>query len=145
MSGNVFAEKYRPKKIEDVVGQEHIVPILKGFIQNKTIPLLTTKKIPWKTCLRELLWFMRGETNNESLLKDNIHIWSGNASREFLDSRGLQQLAVNDLGPIYGHQWRHFNAPYLSCKNDYSGKGVDQIQNIIDALKDEKERNSRRL
>ena len=114
-------------------------------LQNKTIPLLTTKKIPWKTCLRELLWFMRGETNNESLLKDNIHIWSGNASREFLDSRGLQQLAVNDLGPIYGHQWRSFNARYTNCHADYRGQGIDQLQNIINSLQNKDERHSRRL
>ena len=103
-------------------------------LQNKTIPLLTTKRIPWKTCLHELLWFIRGQTNNEILLKDNINIWSGNASREFLDSRGLRQLAVNDLGPIYGHQWRSFNAHYTNCHDDYHGQGIDQLQNIINSL-----------
>ena len=114
-------------------------------LQNKTIPLLTTKRIPWKTCLHELLWFIRGQTNNEILLKDNINIWSGNASREFLDSRGLRQLAVNDLGPIYGHQWRSFNAHYTNCHDDYHGQGIDQLQNIINSLQNKDERHSRRL
>ena len=109
------------------------------------IPLLTTKYIPWKTCLRELLWFIRGQTDNKLLLKNKIGIWSGNASREFLNSRGLHHLEENDLGPIYGHQWRHFNAAYKTCKHDYTGQGVDQLQNIINSLQDENERYSRRL
>ena len=54
-------------------------------LKDNTIPLLTTKKLAWKTCLRELLWFIRGQTSNEVLKKQNVHIWDGNASREFLD------------------------------------------------------------
>ena len=49
------------------------------------------------------------------------------------------------MGPVYGHQWRFFNADYTSCDDDYSGKGVDQLQNIIDMLKDPKQRSSRRM
>ena len=112
---------------------------------NNQIPLLTTKKIAWKTCLHELLWFMRGETDNRLLLKNNVRIWSPNASREFLDSRGLYHLEENDLGPIYGHQWRNFNAPYKNCHENYTDKGVDQLQNIVDSLKNTTERSSRRL
>ena len=63
----------------------------------------------------------------------------------FLDSRGLQHLEEDDLGPVYGHQWRFFNAPYETCETDYSGKGVDQLQYIIDSLNNPKERYSRRL
>ena len=114
-------------------------------LKDNTIPLLTTKKLAWKTCLRELLWFIRGQTSNEVLKKQNVHIWDGNASREFLDSRGLTNLKENDLGPIYGHQWRHFNAKYSDCNTDYTGQGFDQLDYIIKCLKDTKERNSRRL
>ena len=114
-------------------------------LKDNTIPLLTTKKLAWKTCLRELLWFIRGQTSNEILKKQNVHIWDGNASREFLDSRGLTNLKENDLGPIYGHQWRHFNAKYSDCNTDYTGQGFDQLDYIIKCLKDTKERNSRRL
>jgi len=117
--------------------------MMRFSLRKNTIPLLTTKKVAWKTCLRELLWFVRGQTDNNILLKNNVTIWNDNATIGRHSSHGI--FPKNDLGPIYGHQWRHFNAPYLSCKNDYSGEGVDQIQNIIDALKDEKERNSRRL
>ena len=114
-------------------------------LKDNTIHLLTTKKLAWKTCLRELLWFIRGQTSNEILKKQNVHIWDGNASREFLDSRGLTNLKENDLGPIYGHQWRHFNAKYSDCNTDYTGQGFDQLDYIIKCLKDTKERNSRRL
>ena len=114
-------------------------------LKDNTIPLLTTKKLAWKTCLRELLWFIRGQTSNEVLKEQNVHIWDGNASREFLDSRGLTNLKENDLGPIYGHQWRHFNAKYSDCNTDYKDQGFDQLDYIIKCLKDTKERNSRRL
>ena len=114
-------------------------------LENGTIPLLTTKKVAWKTCLKELLWFVRGQTNNKILTEQKCNIWKGNASREFLDSRGLHNLKEDDLGPVYGHQWRHFNAKYTTCNEDYTNKGVDQLQYIIDALKDPEQRSSRRL
>ncbi len=114
--------------------------------QNKPImPLMTTKKLAWKTCLKELLWFMRGETDNTILQRQDVRIWDNNASREFLDFQGLKNNMVNDLGPIYGHQWRHFNAQYFDCDTDYTGYGEDQLQNIIDCLKDKEIRNSRRM
>lgn len=114
-------------------------------LENGTIPLLTTKKVAWKTCLKELLWFVSGSTNNEILQQQNVKIWNGNASREFLDSRGLTNLRTNDLGPVYGHQWRHFNAPYSTCDADYSGMGVDQLAWVIEQLKDPLKRSSRRI
>ena len=114
-------------------------------LKNNTIPLLTTKKVAWKTCLKELLWFIKGQTNNKLLTEQKCNIWKGNASREFLDSRGLQHLEEDDLGPVYGHQWRFFNAPYKTCFDDYTNKGVDQLEYIIKALKDPEERKSRRL
>jgi thymidylate synthase len=114
-------------------------------LQNGKIPILTTKKLAWKTCLKELLWFIKGSTNNDILLEQGVHIWDGNASRNFLDSRGLTYRREGDLGPIYGHQWRHFNAAYRDCDTDYSGHGVDQLQYIIDQLKNQATRNSRRL
>ena len=114
-------------------------------LENNTWPLLTSKKVAWKTCAKELFWFLKGSTSNTELQEQNVHIWDGNGSRDFLDSRGLTNLQENDLGPVYGHQWRFFNAPYENCNTDYSGKGVDQIKYIIDSLKNPKERYSRRL
>ena len=114
-------------------------------LENNTWPLLTSKKVAWKTCAKELFWFLKGSTSNIELQQQNVHIWDGNGSRDFLDSRGLTNLEENDLGPVYGHQWRFFNASYENCNTDYNGKGVDQIKYIIDCLKDPKERYSRRL
>lgn len=108
-------------------------------------PLLTTKRVAWKTCFHELMWFIRGSTDNSKLSEVGVRIWDANASRTFLDGRGLVTNAVNDLGPVYGHQWRHFNAPYQDCKTDYAGQGIDQLQQIIDALKTPEGRSSRRL
>ena len=114
-------------------------------LSNNTIPVLTTKKVAFKTCLKELLWFINGYTDNKLLKEQKVKIWNANASREFLDSRGLHNNKEDDLGPVYGHQWRHFNANYTDCDTDYTGKGVDQLQNIIDQLKNPETRNSRRL
>jgi len=107
-------------------------------------PLLTTKKVAWKTCAKELFWFIKGHTDNSILQKQNVKIWNDNASKEFLEARGLD-YKENDLGPVYGHQWRYFNAKYIDCKTDYSNKGVDQLANVIKILKDPKERHSRRI
>ena len=114
-------------------------------LKDGKVPFITTKKLAWKTCLRELLWFIRGDTSNKRLNEKKVNIWNGNASREFLDSRGLTNLEEGDLGPVYGHQWRHFNADYVNCDTDYTGKGVDQLSYIIKSLKDENEKYSRRL
>ena len=128
-------------------------------LANGQIPILTTKKTAWKTCLKELLWFIRGDTDNKLLKAQGVHIWDSNSTREFLDSRGLQNYEEDELGPIYGYQWRHFNAPYITNKEKkfaeglpeneqayYNVKGgVDQLQQIIDALKDPAQRTSRRL
>lgn len=108
-----------------------------------TVPLITTKKLAWKTCFRELMWFIRGQTNNEILQEQGVHIWDENSTREFLDSRGLYDRKEGDLGPIYGWQWRHFNAPYGAAAGE-NGGGVDQLANLIRDLKDPKTRVSRR-
>jgi len=114
-------------------------------LSDNKLPLLTTKKVAFKTCLKELLWFINGDTDNKILKAQKVRIWNANGSRDFLDSRGLVNNEVDDLGPVYGHQWRYFNAKYDNCNTDYTGKGVDQLQNIIDQLKNPNTRNSRRL
>uniref|UniRef100_A0A6C0EMR4 thymidylate synthase n=1 Tax=viral metagenome TaxID=1070528 RepID=A0A6C0EMR4_9ZZZZ len=117
-------------------------------LKNNTMPLLTTKKVAWKTCLKELLWFIKGDTNNKLLKDENVGIWNGNGTREFLDSRGLYHLKEDDLGPVYGHQWRFWNADYskkLGCSESYDGKGIDQLQNIIDTLNHPTDKYSRRI
>jgi thymidylate synthase len=104
-------------------------------LSNGTLPLLTTKRVAWKTCLKELLWFLRGETDVKILQAQNVHIWDGNSSREFLDNRGLHHLEEGDVGPNYSWQWRHFGAEYKNCHEDSAGKGIDQIERVINLLK----------
>lgn len=135
-------EKGRNGVTKSVFGASMVFSLRDG-----KIPILTTKRTAWKTCFKELLWFICGDTSNEKLQEQGVHIWDGNASRQFLDSRGLYDNKEGDLGPVYGHQWRHFNAPYLGCDTDYSGQGIDQLQQIIDVLKnpDPVARASRRL
>lgn len=129
-------------------------------LADNTIPIFTIKKTAWKTCLKELLWFIRGETNNKLLQQQNVHIWDGNTSREFLDSVNLPLYEEGIAGPIYGYQWRHFGAKY-NCidgkpisknfkendlnRNDEIYLGIDQLKEIIDCLKDPNKRSSRRL
>ena len=129
-------------------------------LKDDTIPIFTTKKTAWKTCLKELIWFIRGETDNKLLQEQNVHIWDGNTSREFLDSVGLSLHEEGIAGPIYGYQWRYFNAKY-NCMtgktiitnfeknnrdiNNVSFTGIDQLQYIINCLKDPVKRTSRRL
>lgn len=98
-------------------------------------PLLTTKRVFQKAVLAELLWFIVGETSSLSLSEQGVKIWDGNGSREFLDSVGLSHREVGDLGPVYGFQWRHFGAEYIDAKTDYTGKGVDQLAEVIHKLK----------
>ena len=114
-------------------------------LENNIVPIITTKKVAIKTCIKELIWFIKGQTSNQLLNEQNVHIWDGNASREFLDSRGLYNRNENDLGPVYGHQWRFFNADYKDCNTCYKDTGIDQLRYIVNSLKDPKERYSRRL
>jgi thymidylate synthase len=113
-------------------------------LENQKIPILTTKKVAVKTCIKELLWFINGKTDNKLLKEQNVHIWDGNGSKDFLESRGLD-YKEDDLGPVYGHQWRHFNAKYKTCDENYKNEGIDQLEKIISSLKDPNERFSRRL
>ncbi|KAL3663915.1 hypothetical protein V7S43_010804 [Phytophthora oleae] len=104
-------------------------------LRNDVFPLLTTKRVFWRGVAEELLWFISGDTSAHTLQQKQIHIWDGNGSREYLDSRGLQDREVGDLGPVYGFQWRHFGAKYTSMHADYTGQGVDQLAEVIHKLR----------
>ena len=79
-------------------------------------PLLTTKKLHLKSIIYELLWFLQGDTNVKYLQEHGVRIWN-----EWADENG-------ELGPVYGHQWRSWP--------DYAGGTIDQIQYVVDQLKD---------
>jgi thymidylate synthase len=132
-------------------------------------PLLTTKKMAWKSIVTELIWFLRGDTNIKYLVDNNCHIWDGDAYKNYatktsLDADGqftkeefIKEIKTNnefakqwgELGPIYGKQWRKWN--YQSKKNHYVMAGqpthhninIDQIINLISELKSNPD--SRRL
>ncbi|ORZ02375.1 thymidylate synthase [Syncephalastrum racemosum] len=110
-------------------------PQLRFSLSDNLFPLLTTKRVFFRGVLEELLWFIKGDTNSHHLSERGIKIWDGNGSREFLDSRGLSHRKEGDLGPVYGFQWRHFGAEYKDCDTDYTGQGVDQLQQIIDTIR----------
>jgi dihydrofolate reductase / thymidylate synthase len=74
------------------------------FSLRERFPLLTTKKVFWRGIAEELFWFIKGSTDANELRDKGIHIWDGNASRAFLDSRGLTHREEGDLGPVYGFQ-----------------------------------------
>lgn len=105
------------------------------FDISDSIPVLTTKFVPWKSCIRELLWFLSGNTDATILQRQGVRIWDGNTSRQFLDNRGLYHYPEGDVGATYGHCWRHFGAKYQTCHHDYTGQGFDQISYIINELK----------
>jgi len=102
-------------------------------------PLLTTKKMAWKTMVTELLWFLRGDTNIKFLLDYDCHIWDGDYNKS--------GRTDGELGPIYGHQWRNWGGwkevkfPGEKDENGYlipsyiNHSGIDQIKNLINELK----------
>lgn len=104
-------------------------------LRGDRLPLVTTKKVFWRAVAEEMLWFIRGSTNANELAAKGVHIWDGNGTREFLDSRGLTANAPGDLGPVYGFQWRHFGAAYTSFDADYTSQGVDQLQAVVQQLR----------
>lgn len=110
-------------------------PQLRFDLSAGKFPLLTTKKVFTKGIILELLWFIAGCTDGNKLSEQGVKIWEGNGSREYLDKLGLTDRRVGDLGPIYGFQWRHFGAKYKTCDDDYTGQGVDQLQDVIWKLK----------
>jgi len=105
------------------------------FDCSKTFPLLTTKDTFWRGIVEELIWFINGDTNAKNLQEKKIHIWDGNASREFLDKLGFTNREEGDLGPVYGFQWRHSGAIYKTMHDDYKGEGIDQLMNVINDIK----------
>lgn len=93
------------------------------FDLSEGFPLVTTKKLHLRSIIHELLWFLRGETNVRSLQAEGVTIWD-----EWADENG-------ELGPVYGHQWRHWPAR--------DGGEIDQIRELVERLR--REPDSRRL
>jgi len=103
-------------------------------------PLTTLRTIPFRLIASELEWTLKGKTDKKSLNEYDNHIWDKFCNpkyvKDFKNNKETYDLMLNqnDLGPIYGFQWRHFGAEYVGCGADYSGKGFDQIKNLVDML-----------
>ncbi len=107
---------------------------------SKGFPLLTTKKMPFRLIASELEFFINGITDKQWLLDRNNHIWDEWASPVKApyghdEESKKRMLKERDLGPIYGFQWRHFNAKYENYDTNYEGQGLDQLKKIIETLK----------
>lgn len=107
---------------------------------DKGFPLLTTKKMPFNVIASELEFFIKGITDKQWLKDRKNHIWDEWANPKKApyghDEAAKQKMAdERDLGPVYGFQWRHFNAPYYNYDTNYTEQGIDQLQKIIDTIK----------
>ncbi len=106
---------------------------MKFDLTNGKIPLLTTKNVPVKSVFEELLFFLKGHTDTNEL---SSKIWKGNTSKEFLESRGLN-YKEGLIGPLYGYQWRYFNAKYDANTGKPVEEGIDQLANILYLLRND--------
>jgi thymidylate synthase len=123
-------------------------------------PVLTTKKVHWRSVVTELIWFLRGDTNLKFLLENGCRIWTGDAYKRYsahfaghedvpsidlFENEVLKDAGFaerwGELGPIYGKQWRSWSAGSLEDKYGYGR--IDQIENLIQSIK--KNPDSRRL
>ena len=134
-------------------------------------PLVTTKNVPPRLPFEELFWKLRGERNVKSLVDRNVHIWTANAFDRYLKTEGLldkfpkhslewnqkfeayrERLKVDsefastagDLGPVYGHQWRHWKKPVFVpghsegiewISDEWKIEEIDQLEKLIDGIK----------
>jgi thymidylate synthase len=111
------------------------------FDLQQGFPAVTTKKLAWKACVSELLWFIEG-SGDENRLKEILHgerytdkktIWSDNATAPYWTNKRLQRHA-GDLGRVYGVQWRKWRAPLVRI-NKVILQNCDQLLNLIDSIK----------
>ena len=107
------------------------------FDISKTLPMITTKFVPFLLTLKELIFFLKGQTDSKILEQQGVSIWKQNTSREFLDDRGLNNYEVGWLGDMYGYNWRFYGHPYEGANVDYRGRGFDQLTNLIKGLKED--------
>jgi thymidylate synthase len=119
-------------------------------------PLITTKKMPFKTIATELMWFLRGDTNIKYLVDNGCNIWNGDAYKNYLKWAGNNPLTIEEfiekiktddefakkwgeLGPVYGKQWRNWEtyqqSPYDTLRYNKKHPSIDQIANLINDLK----------
>lgn len=96
-------------------------------LNDRRLPILTTRKMSLRVIATELEWFMKGLTEVKWLEDRDVKVWS---NKKWQDGDG-------GIGPIYGWQWRHFGAQYTSCHRDYGGQGIDQLAGLVESLMSE--------
>jgi thymidylate synthase len=104
-------------------------PVLTADL-SREFPILITKPVAWKTCLKELLWMISGSTNVKPLQEQGVHIWDAWADED------------GELGPVYGAQWRSVYTPRISERQDAESTYltryyVDQLADVITSLRDD--------
>jgi thymidylate synthase len=122
------------------------------FNLKEGFPIVTTKKVPFRLIVEELLWFLRGSTNVRDLLDVNVKIWNADAYRWFKKNNpdathnmeeflfcleeGTLRYEAGELGPIYGKQWRSWET---EKENDFGlyKETIDQISNVIESIKND--------
>ncbi|KAA0913152.1 thymidylate synthase [Psychrobacter sp. ANT_WB68] len=102
-------------------------------------PLLTTKKVHFKSIVYELFWFLSGSTHVDYLQENGVRIWNEWATAE---QTARFNRPAGDLGPVYGHQWRNYGAT-KDENGIYNNDGIDQITQVVEQIKNNP--NSRRL
>jgi len=99
------------RKTRNDITKSFFSKTLKFNLQNG-FPLLTTKKMFFKGIVEELLFFIRGDTDSKLLEDKGVKIWKKNTERKFLDEIGKPNRKEGMMGPMYGYQWRYYNAKY---------------------------------
>ena len=123
--------KAAPKDDRTGTGTSEIFGYQMRFDLSKGFPLLTTKKVHFKSIAIELFWFLRGRTDNQWLKERGVTIWDEWATEEKCKQFGRKE---GDLGPIYGHQWRNFGE--VKAENHFRfQEGFDQIEWIVNEIK----------
>ena len=115
------------------IGTKSLFGLKMEFDLRQGFPLLTTKRTWFDGIKKELLFLISGDTNTKNLEAQGVNIWKSNTSKEYMAQYGLP-WDEGDMGPCYGFQWRHSGAKYKGCHEDYTGKGIDQLQNVIDSI-----------
>lgn len=133
--GDVFingvTKEGRNGKTKSMFGKTLKFNLKNGF------PLLTTKKMFFRGVVEELLFFIRGDTDSKLLEDKRINIWKGNTNREFIDSIGMDKRREGVMGPMYGYQWRNYNAPYDEEKACAKRKGYDQLVEVVQKIRND--------
>lgn len=123
------------------VGTKSVFGLQMRFDLSEGFPAVTTKKLAWRACVSELLWFIEG-SGDENRLKEILHgdrysekktIWSDNATADYWTKKRLQRHA-GDLGRIYGVQWRRWRAPLVRI-NKVVLQNCDQLLSLIEGIK----------